>query len=326
MLNQSEYLDLIVRYLNNPQDETTRAAIDTYRSASAENEAYFREISRVWDLSARSTSLNRIDTRQAEANFKRELKKHTYKPFTGFIWFRNIAATLVLLGAGYWFYSLNNKQVYLTLQTGASQKDSILLVDGSKVILAENTSVKYPKSFASSSREIYLIQGKAFFKIAKDPKRPFSVLMGQSKVKVLGTSFNINYSQNKIDLDVKTGRVLFSPYTNGTSSILVAGQALSYSISNRQFTTRLSQNADAWLSNELVFVDTPLEEVCKQLSRYYQKNILLETNQPLVKKFNATFKDNSLSEVLAVLKETYGLKITINKDTITLKTPYTQIN
>lgn len=321
MLNQSEYLDLIVRYLNNPQDETTCAAIDTYRSASAENEAYFLEISRVWHLSAKSVSLNRIDIKQAEANFKREFKKHTYKPFTGIIWLRNIAATLIILGLGYWFYNLNNKPAYLTLQTGANQKDSVLLADGSVVMLAANSSVKYPKSFVSSSREIYLIQGKAFFKIAKDPKRPFSVLMGQSKVKVLGTSFNINYSPNKIDLDVKTGRVLFSPYANGTSSILVAGQALSYSISNRQFTTRLSQNADAWLTNELVFVDTPLEEVCKQLSSYYQKNILIETNQPLVKKFNATFKGNSLTEVLAVLKETYGLKITTNKDTITLKTP-----
>jgi len=321
MLNQSEYLDLIVRYLNNPQDETLRSAIDTYRSASDENESYFREVSRVWHLSAKSGSLNRIDIKQAEVNFKREFKKRAYKPFTGIIWLRNIAATLILLGVGYWLYSLNNKPAYFTLQTAANQMDSVLLADGSVVILAANTSVKYPKTFASSSRKIYLLQGKAFFKVAKDPKHPFSVIMGQSEVKVLGTSFNINYSPIKIDLDVKTGRVLFSPYTNGTSSILVAGQALSYSISNRQFTTRLSQNADAWLTNELVFVDTPLEEVCKQLSSYYQKKVLLETNQPQVKKFNATFKDNSLAEVLAVLKETYGLKITTNKDTITLKTP-----
>lgn len=321
MLNQPEYLDLIVRYLNNPQDENIRTAIHAYRSTSAAHEAYFHEIERVWHLSAKSAAVNSIDTKQAEANFKRELKKRSYKPFTGFIWFRNIAATLVLLGGAYWLYSLSQKPVYLTLQTGAHQKDSVLLIDGSKVILAENSSIKYPKKFAASSREIYLAKGKAFFKIAKDPKHPFSVLMGQSKVKVLGTSFNINYSPSKIDLDVKTGRVLFSPYTNGTSSILIAGQALSYSISNKQFTTRVSQNADAWLTNELVFVDTPLEEVCKQLSEHYQKNILLETNQPLVKKFNATFKGNSLAEVLAVLKETYGFKITTNRDTITLKTP-----
>ncbi|GAA4208902.1 hypothetical protein GCM10022289_33490 [Pedobacter jeongneungensis] len=321
MLNQPEYLDLIIRYLNNPQDESLRAAIKSYRSASAEHENYFLEIERVWVLSAKSATINDTDIKQAETNFKRELKKRTHKSANGFAWFRNIAAGLVLLGAGYWLYNISSEPTYLIIKTGDNQKDSVLLVDGSKVTLAENSVVKYPQKFAASSREISLIHGKAFFKIAKDPKHPFSVLMGESKVKVLGTSFNINYQKGKIDLDVKTGRVLFSPYSNGTSSILIAGQALSYNISNKELTTRISQNADSWFTNELIFVDTPLEDVCKQLSNYYQKNIRLETNQPLVKKFNATFKGNSLAEVLAVLKETYGFKITTNKDTITLKAP-----
>jgi transmembrane sensor len=321
MLNQPEYLDLIVRYLNHPQDENIRAAINSYRTKSAEHEEYFHEVERIWNLSSKSASLNRLNIKQAQANFKRELIKRSYRQSNGFVWFRNIAATLILLGVGYWLYNLSSTPAYLTIKTAANQQDSVLLVDGSKVILAENSLVRYPVKFAASSREIYLDHGKAFFKIAKDSKHPFSVLMGESKVKVLGTSFNIDYSPSKIDLDVKTGRVLFSPYHNGTSSILVAGQALSYNITNKQFTTRISQNADSWLTKELVFVDTPLEEVCKQLSNYYQRNIVLETNQPLVKKFNATFKSNSLAEVLTVLKETYGFKIVNHKDTITLKTP-----
>jgi len=320
MLNQPEYLDLIVRYLNHPQDENNLAAINSYRSKSVEHEKYFHEVVRIWNLSSKSALLDGVDIRQAEASFKRKLKKRS-STLSGLLWFRNIAATLILLGIGYWLYNLNSKPAYLTIKTGTGQQDSVLLIDGSKVILAQNSMVRYPVKFAASSREIYLDHGKAFFKIAKDPKHPFSVLMGESKVKVLGTSFNIDYSPNRIDLDVKTGRVLFSPYKNGTSSILLAGQALSYNITNKQFSTRISQNADSWLTNELVFVDTPLEEVCKQLSSYYQKNILLETNQPLVKKFNATFRDNTLTEVLAVLKETYGVKITTKGDTITLKTP-----
>jgi transmembrane sensor len=321
MLNQPEYLGLIVQYLNHPQDENIRAAINSYRTKSAEHEQYFHEVEKIWNLSSKSALLDGLDMRQVQANFKHELKKRSYKLSRGFVWFRNIAATIVLLGTGFWLYHLSSKPAYLTIKTAANQRDSVLLVDGSKVILAENSMIRYPVKFAASSREIYLDHGKAFFKIAKDPKHPFSVLMGESKVKVLGTSFNIDFSPNKIDLDVKTGRVLFSPYKNGTSSILIAGQALSYNITNKQFTTRISQNAESWLTNELVFVDTPLEEVCKQLSNYYQRNIVLETDQPLVKKFNATFRGNSLTEVLAVLKETYGFKIINRKDTITLKTP-----
>jgi len=321
MLNQPEYLDLIVQYLNHPHDENIRSAIDSYRAKSAEHEKYFHEVEKVWNLSSRSALLDSLTINEAEINFKKELLKRSDKSSVGFTWFRNVAASLILLSVGYWLYNLGSTPAYLTIKTDSNQKDSVLLVDGSKVILAENSLVRYPVKFAASSREIYLDHGKAFFKIAKDPKHPFSVLMGESKVKVLGTSFNIGFSLNSIDLDVKTGRVLFSPYRDGTSSILVAGQALSYNISNKQFTTRVSQNADSWLTNELIFVDTPLEEVCRQLGSYYQRNIVLETNQPLVKKFNATFRGNSLTDVLAVLKETYGFKIINHKDTITLKSP-----
>lgn len=321
MLNEPEYLDLIVQYLNNPQDENLHRAVETFRTESADQEKYFFEIEKIWNLSNKSSRLDGVNKKQAEQHFRHALRNITPNSFSLMKWVSSVAATILVVGIGYWFYNSANSSTLITKQTFANQQDSVMLVDGSKIILAANSKIKYPKAFNSDSREIYLSKGRAFFKIAKDPKHPFRVLMGESKVSVLGTSFNIDYSQSKIDLDVKTGRVIFSPYQNGTSSILTAGQALTYNIQKREFTARLSQNSDSWLTNELVFVDTPLEDVCKQLSDYYKTDIKLETNQQMVKKLNATFKHNSLNEVLEVLKVTYGLTIQRNKENVILKTP-----
>lgn len=321
MLNKPEYLDLIVQYLNNSQDENLRRAVESFRAESLDQEKYFLEIERIWNLSTKSSRLDGINKKEAEHRFRHAMKNITPNSFHIMKWVGRIAATVVIVGISYWLYESANSSTLITKQTYANQQDSVLLVDGSKIILAANSEIRYPKAFNSDSREIYLNKGRAFFKIAKDPKHPFRVLMGESKVSVLGTSFNIDYSPSKIDLDVKTGRVIFSPYQNGISSILIAGQALTYNIQKREFMARLSQNSDSWLTNELVFVDTPLEDVCKQLGDYYKTDIKLETNQQMVKKLNATFKHNSLNEVLEVLKETYGLTIQKNKDNIILKTP-----
>ncbi|MCY1514907.1 hypothetical protein D9M68_494730 [compost metagenome] len=145
--------------------------------------------------------------------------------------------------------------------------------------------------------------------------------MNTSNVTVLGTSFNIKLSDSTIVLGVMTGRVLFSPYKDGVSSLLTAGQALTYDKVRKEFTAKGIQNEDAWLTRKLVFVDTPLEEVCKQLSAYYGVEIRLQDNFHTSKKLNANFKDQQLDEVLDVLKEMYNIDIHKERNQINLITP-----
>jgi transmembrane sensor len=146
-------------------------------------------------------------------------------------------------------------------------------------------------------------------------------MMGQSDVVVLGTSFNLKLTINTIELSVKTGRVQFSPYYNGATSILIAGQALSYDLQKKELMAKPADNSDSWLTKELVFVDTPLEEVCKQLTDYYGIVIKLDNKKHAAKKLNAKFTDQPLDDVLLVLNETYGIKINKEQNQIHLITP-----
>ena len=321
MLQTPESLDLITRYLNNPSNQELQTEISIFRSASAENEAYFIEIENIWERSVTAGRLEEIDATFAVKKLKRKLNPHVTVKSSAFTWFKGIAASILLIAMGYWAYNQSTKPTFIIKTTAKNQIDSVKLTDGSVVILAENTEIKYPDLFGSGAREIFLSKGKAFFKIAKDAKHPFKVVMNQSNVVVLGTSFNIKLTNTTIELGVKTGRVMFSPYHDGATSILTAGQALSYNVQKRELITKTAENADSWLTKELVFVDTPLEEVCKQLTIYFGTDIELHNTAKKTKKLNATFKNQSLDQVLGILNETYSIKINKTNNEINLITP-----
>lgn len=321
MLENNESLELIARYLDNPTNESLQLKIKAFRSASPQNESYFLEMERVWKYAASAARLEEVNAAEYSKRFKQSLDQNAPRRSFGITWLRGVAASLLLLAAGYWVYIESNKPTYLIKTTVKNQIDSVKLADGSVIILAENSELKYPDKFGTATREIVLSKGQAFFKIAKDKDHPFKVLMNQSEVEVLGTSFNIKLTDTSIQLGVKTGRVLFSPFKDGATSILTAGQALAYDIKKREFLTQSSENLDSWLTKELVFVDTPLEEVCKQLTSYYGVVIKIQDDKHTAKKLNAKFNDQSLNDVLIILNETYNIKIKREHNQINLITP-----
>ncbi len=318
MLSNPEFLDLISKHLNDPTDQELLLAVEKQRALSPENDIFFLEVKNIWELSGKAARINEVDAQQAIKNLKNQLIEKSPKKKT--LWLTRIAASILLFSIGYLIYNQATKTVFTIKKTSENQVDSVRLADGSVVILAENSEVRYPDQF-DAIREISLLKGQAFFKIHKDPTHPFKVVMNKSNVVVLGTTFNIKMSNAKIDLGVISGKVIFTPYENGTTSILTAGQALTYDIIKKEFLTKTAQNSDSWLTKELIFVDTPLEEVCKQLTDYYGAAIKLKNDKHTEKKLNATFKYQSLNQVLEILNETYNIKIERENNQINLITP-----
>ncbi|MGF1922676.1 MAG: FecR family protein [Bacteroidia bacterium] len=307
--------------MNNPQDDRLQSEVTSFRTESAEHDNYFLEVERIWSNSAKSAPLNSIDALRSAKHLESNLTSFSTDKNMGWRLFSKIAAVIALVISSIWFYHASSEEVFIVRSTNEGQIDTVALPDGSKVILSENSIVKYSEKFNRDQRDIYLVRGKAFFEIKKDTLHPFKVKLGESEVAVVGTSFNINLTTQQIDLDVKTGKVSFSPYKDGAMSILIKGQGLTYRIKEKQVFARLSQNSDSWLTRELVFVDTPLDEVCNQLSAYYEINIKLQENKGSNKKLNATFTNQTLENVLVLLNETYNIKIRKEKNQITLINP-----
>ena len=77
-----------------------------------------------------------------------------------------------------------------TLYTPAGQRAQLILQDGTEVWLNAKSKLIYPARFTGEKRQVE-VEGEAFFKVAKDPSRPFIVSTHDVDMKVLGTQFNV---------------------------------------------------------------------------------------------------------------------------------------
>lgn len=260
----------------------------------------------MWALSAQANRFAEINEEEAVERLQRLISKNKSSNKYSFWRWASIAAAI----AGICFYFLYNQsgQSFLVKTNNGVVPDTLNLADGTMLVLAPGAEVKYPTSFADE-RDIILTKGQVFFDVAKNGTHPFNVLMQQSKIRVMGTSFNVNLKDSQIEVAVKTGKVSFEVLNDALKSVLYAGDAISYNRTEKMVTQISPQNADAWVTKRLIFVDTPLDSVCNQLSNYYQVAIELKFDDHGAKRLNARFEGRNLLQVLEVLKQTYQVNI-----------------
>jgi len=203
-----------------------------------------------------------------------------------------------------------------TLTTPRGRQYQLTLPDGTKVWLNTESSITYPVTFTGNNRSVS-ITGEAYFEVAKDKSKPFIVnVAGKNSVEVLGTHFNVNaYSDEK---DIKTtlleGAVRVSAigpygYREHPAIVLKPGEQsihhTSLTIHNSTLTINHSPHIEtvlAWKNGLFVLQGANLEEVIRQLARWYDIDISYEGTVP-EKAFDGTISRNSnLSEVLKVLE------------------------
>jgi transmembrane sensor len=81
--------------------------------------------------------------------------------------------------------------LYNTLKTARGQMYPVKLSDGSAVWLNSSSSIRFPVAFNEQERRVE-ITGEAYFEIAHNDKKPFTVSVNGTEVQVVGTVFNIN--------------------------------------------------------------------------------------------------------------------------------------
>ena len=86
------------------------------------------------------------------------------------------------------YKKLNSQMVEMVNPMG--MRSSVVLSDGTKVILNAGTTLSYPTAFVSGQREVK-VNGEAFFEVSHDKEHPFIVSTSKYQVKAVGTSFNV---------------------------------------------------------------------------------------------------------------------------------------
>lgn len=171
--------------------------------------------------------------------------------------------------------------LYNRLEVPRGAEYFLTLADGSKIWLNSETVIRYPVNFTGEKREVYL-EGEAFFKVAKDPERPFVVHAAETQVEVLGTEFNIrNYSD---ELEVATtlvnGSVRLTNEKQNRQVILEPGEQGCIDKATGKMGV---QDVDtylftAWKDARFVFKNTRMEDLLNTLSRWYDLTVFYQNN------------------------------------------------
>lgn len=229
---------------------------------------------------------------------------------------------------------LESSHPEIFVENTSKQIRQFQLEDGTTVKLSPNSSLKYPKPFPAEYRHLEL-HGAAYFDVAPDKNRPFSVSSSGVKTTALGTAFLIRaWKKNKTEVRLFHGKVRITADANTKKStfdavILYPGQRFQYlsgqvqvdRFSSKKTVLFKSQKPSAIKAEEtmmiggtLEFDKTPLPQVCTELSERYGKVIdcsQIDKQILLTGQFN---ENDTLRSILEKIARLNNLKITLNAD------------
>ncbi|ERM81077.1 hypothetical protein P872_20915 [Rhodonellum psychrophilum GCM71 = DSM 17998] len=212
-------------------------------------------------------------------------------------------------------------EIALIKRTNPSGQKSIIdLPDGSRIHLNANSEIEFPQEFSSDSRMISLI-GEAFFEIEKE-SRPFIVRSGETKIQVLGTSFNVKKQENgALYVALVTGKVSVNT-ENGSKLTLDPNEMLILEAGGAFRKTGFDPNeVTGWKDNFLVFKTSNLVDVKRKLEQWYGVNIELKGSFDKNWSYSGVYEDEILENVLRGICLTSGMRYKIENKKITITNP-----
>ncbi|HBB06722.1 MAG TPA: hypothetical protein DCZ73_03080 [Bacteroides sp.] len=203
-----------------------------------------------------------------------------------------------------------------TLQTPRGKDFKIVLSDGTEVWLNAESTLTYPSRFHEAQRIVEL-DGEAYFKVAKDSARPFIVRSGKLETQVLGTSFNFrNYIHSTPHVTLVEGRVLVTGHD--TSVTLHPNEDAQISDDGTIRVTQVDPRSyTAWVDGYFYFDNASLEEIMRELGRWYNLNILFEN--PAAMKYHFNFwasRKNGIHNVIELLNDLGKVKASLDNNAL----------
>jgi len=197
---------------------------------------------------------------------------------------------------------------YATLSTPRKGQYKTILPDGTHVWLNAESKLFYPTQFNGPERLVKL-QGEGYFEVAHNATKPFIVVSGDQRVKVLGTKFNINAYGNEptILTTLVSGSVELSNTHSKTSIKLKPGEQGRLVLGVIDVKKVDTEPFIAWTANEFQFKGAQLSEVLRQLERWYDIDVDYK-NVPETKVHGTISRDKKLKSVLYALGEITDLK------------------
>lgn len=310
-MKEEELYLLITRYLSEQTSAEENVQLVDWIAADKKNEQVFKDVKQIWLGPQRTTdpgsiqALSKLQSRIAAGD-------DTYvqtKPRRIQLYRIAAAAAILVVAITTWrifsFKQAPHQVASLKATTLSGQKKKITLADGTKVILGPESSLSYPASFDKDSRTV-TVEGEAYFEVSKAPHVPFIVQTSVLTVQVLGTHFNVNARGNQplssVALLEGAVKVKLKEKIN-EEYLLKPGQELSVNHNTHQVSQHALDSTAVlgWQNNVLKFKNEQFGSAAYRIEKMYGVKIVFKNQAAANTRLYATFRDQSLSDVMEMI-------------------------
>jgi transmembrane sensor len=335
--HQSAYLEIAAIWNEGPTlDPSSRWDLDELVAQAAEDPANII----AWDRS-RSTSgtpqsvPNRTETDRAQTNGAETNERPAAAMAPGRRHLFAIAASVLLVTAALATYILKSSGVYATT---LGEQRSLPLSDGSTVEL--NSLSKIRVGYSEHERTVDLLRGQVLFHVAKDSTRPFIVRIGQTRVRAVGTQFDVYRKPDGTIVTVVEGRVAIlndghpsGPKNEGEGGLrdpapgaevadfaqqegegaIFLGAGEQITVSPRHARKTLHPNlagATSWTQRQLVFDSASLTDVAEEFNRYNERKLFIDPSALETLHISGVFSSTDPASLIRFLRDRPSLRVT----------------
>lgn len=288
--------------------------------ASPESLDAYKELKRIWSLSAAQQPLShsQIDTKYKQ--FKRQYQQQS----KALIWLRQGIKYAAVIAIGMFISysylvtrpsdSITGNQVQ-HIEAGLGTINKVVLGDGSRIWLNSNSSLNIMD--ASNNKIEMELEGEALFDIIHDENRQFVVNVKNLIIEDLGTRFTVRSYPNDevISATLIDGEIEVTDTKEALKQTLVPGQQLCYSLIDGTYTINPIDTtyAGKWTEEKFEFVNKTLEDIAKDIENWYGVSIRFQKEKLKQERFTGVIqKSTSVENVLDIIAYSAGIKYSIN--------------
>ena len=332
--------EIIIRVLDQRQSpEEMQIFLAWYHAADENKQLYFqlkdiyerrkgglypddREISACWER----LSLKMEREQSMLSTSHKKIKQDRYARMA----VRSLVAAVALvliISAVYLFINRPEEVTWTEVRTTPrSSPRSIVLSDGSTVLLNASSWLKYPEKFTGKNREVYL-DGEALFTVARNERRSFIVHTERQDIQVLGTQFNVlGYSSDPRTITTLiTGQIKLATYDKNhqvkIEMMMHPNQQVFFDKLRNETSVSEIDPSDAltWTRGVYSFRDAPLEEITRRLEKVLGISFIITNDADRIEKYTGKFfSHQSPSEIATVLNFKGQFRPEFRNDTLFL--------
>ena len=210
--------------------------------------------------------------------------------------------------------------IFNTLQIPRGGEYFLTLADGTEVWLNAETEIRYPVQFTGDKRVVYL-DGEAYFTVAPDKNKPFTVVSTHASVSVLGTQFNFRAYPDERDVQTTlvSGSVIMQSEIYKQQIKLVPGEQ---GVLEKNSAKLMKQEVNtylytAWKDGRFAFRDARLEDLFNILARWYDLSVFYQSPEAKDIRFTGDLnKTDDFKSILKIIEQNERVIFTVNQRTV----------